>query len=114
MLHNSKESDEQKLADKCASAAKNLQECRTRHGTGNILDFVAVCALTNGDTELMKRVQSWEKESKLCTENHFTRAVRDFNPGKRAARPHSLTMRFTSSSLTASATRTSSPSRRCC
>ena len=54
-----------------------------RHGTGNILDVMAACALTNGDTELMQRVQSWEKESKLCTENHFTRAVRDFKPGQK-------------------------------
>ncbi len=87
MLHTSKDPAEQKLAAECALAAKNLQECRVRHGAGSIPDVVAACAITNADAELMKRVPSWEKESKLCTENHFTRAVRDFKPGQKNSTP---------------------------
>jgi hypothetical protein len=87
MLHTSTNAEDQKLAAECALAAKNLQECRMRHNAGNIPDVMAACALTNGDPDLMKRVESWEKESKRCTENHFTRAVRDFKPGQKNSTP---------------------------
>lgn len=87
MLRGSKDANEQKLAAECALAAKNLQECRARHGSGNIFDVMAACAFSNGDAELMKHVNSFEKESATTFQNHFTRAVRDFKPGQKNSTP---------------------------
>lgn len=87
MLHGSKDANEQKLAAECALAAKNLQECRARHGSGNIFDVMAACALTNGDAELMKRVAAWDKESERIIQNHFTKAVTLFQPGQKCSTP---------------------------
>lgn len=87
MLRESQNPGEQKLAAECALAAKNLQECRVRHGAGSIPDVMAACALTNDDQGLMKRVPSWEKETRSWAENHFTRAVRDFKAGQKTSTP---------------------------
>ncbi|MFO1484966.1 MAG: hypothetical protein U1F71_16510 [Verrucomicrobiaceae bacterium] len=87
MLCHSKDANEQKLAAECALAAKNLQECRARHGSGNIFDVMAACAFSNDDAELMKHVNSFEKESATTFQNHFTRAVRDFKPGQKNSTP---------------------------
>lgn len=87
MLRGSKDANEQKLADECALAAKNLQECRARHGSGNIFDVMSACAFSNDDAELMKHVNSFEKESATTFQNHFTRAVRDFKPGQKNSTP---------------------------
>lgn len=87
MLRHSKDSADQKLAADCAMAAKNLQECRARHGSGNIFDVMAACALTNNDAELMKRVAAWDKDSDRTFQNHFTRAVRDFKAGQKNSTP---------------------------
>ncbi|WP_449068884.1 hypothetical protein [Prosthecobacter sp.] len=87
MLSGSSDPQEKKLAEECALAAKNLQECRARHGSGNIQDVMAACALLNGDADLMKKVEAWDKESARTFQNHFTRAVRDFKPGQKVGTP---------------------------
>ncbi|MEO6787869.1 MAG: hypothetical protein ABI318_17230, partial [Chthoniobacteraceae bacterium] len=87
MLRGSKDADELKLAAECALAARNLQECRERHGSGNIPGVMAACALTNGDAALMKRVDSWEKETKRCTDNVLTRAMSSFKPDQKVSTP---------------------------
>ena len=78
---------DQELAKQCALAAKHLQECRVRHGSGNIPVVVAACALTNRDVEMMKRVTAWDKETPTLLQNHYTKAVRDFRPGSRTNTP---------------------------
>jgi hypothetical protein len=81
------EPSEQDLARQCAEAARNLQECRARHGSANIQDVMAACALLNRDDALMKRVASWEQENKASLQNHFTRAVSSPEPGRKYATP---------------------------
>lgn len=87
MLRGSKDANEQRLAAECALAAKNLQECRVRHGSGNIFDVMAACAFTNGDAELMKRVTGWDKETERIFQNHFTKAAALFQPGQKNSTP---------------------------
>lgn len=83
----SSDTNEQQIAAQCALAAKHLQECRTRHGYGNIPAVVAACALTNHDAELAKRLPAWEKESPALMQSHYTRAVRDFKTGAKVSTP---------------------------
>jgi hypothetical protein len=78
---------DQRTAEQCALAAKHLQECRTRHGAGNIPVVVAACALTNRDAEMMKRVDAWQKETPALLQNHYTKSVRDFKPGQKISMP---------------------------
>lgn len=87
LLRKSETPGERKLAAESALAAKHLQECRTRHGNGNIRGVMAACALTNDDPDLMKHVEAWDKESPRTFQNHFTRAVRDFKPGEKVSTP---------------------------
>ena len=44
------------LAARIAEAARNLQDCRARHGAKNIPACVAAAGLTHGDAALLKRV----------------------------------------------------------
>jgi len=87
LLRKSSDVSDQRLAVACAEAARNLQECRARHGSAGIPVVLAACALLNDDAALMKRVESWEKESPSSTQNHFTRAVHGFKPGQKMATP---------------------------
>jgi hypothetical protein len=83
----SSDAADQQLAAQCALAAKHLQECRARHGSANIPVVLAACALTNGDAEMMKRVEAWQKETPTLLQNHYTKAVRDFKPGAKFSTP---------------------------
>lgn len=47
---------EKDVAAQIAEAAKNLQDCRARHGAKGIPACVAAAGLTNGDAALLKRV----------------------------------------------------------
>ncbi len=87
LLRDSSDAGDRELAAACALAAKNLEECRTRHGTAGINDVVAACGLTNHDADMLKRSVSWDKESPMCTDNHFTRAVVAFKPGQKMPTP---------------------------
>jgi hypothetical protein len=75
---------EKKLAADCALAAKNLQECRARHGFGAIPAVVSAAGLTNGDKDLLKRIG----EPKLAApSNHYTRFLLATNPEQRHSTP---------------------------
>ena len=56
VLHDSKDATEQALAKEVALAAKNLQECRARHGSANIPACVAAYALTNSDAAALAKL----------------------------------------------------------
>jgi hypothetical protein len=85
-LHESPDAADRKLADDCARAAKNLQECRTRHGFPGIPAVVGPAALTNNDAALMKRLGG---EPKLAPpSNHYTRFLGGVaNPDQRHSTP---------------------------
>ena len=59
---DSKIAADEKLAGEIAEAARNMQECRTRHGASNIPAVVAACALANGDEALRKKLseETWK------------------------------------------------------
>ncbi len=87
VLHESPDKADQALAAACAKAARNLQECRTRHGSPNIPVVVAACGLLNDDQAMLGWLQSWDKEQPGPPRNAFTAAVSTFKPGQKVAIP---------------------------
>jgi hypothetical protein len=87
MLQTSSGGEESSLARQCAEAARNLQECRARHGSASIQDVMAACALLNHDEALMGRVNSWNQQSEKLLHNSFTHATVFFKPGEKIAAP---------------------------
>jgi hypothetical protein len=87
ICHKSSDPTDQELTKECALAAKQLQECRARHGAAGIPVVLAACALLNNDADMMKRVDAWQKEAPALLQNHCTRAVRDFKPGAKQSAP---------------------------
>jgi hypothetical protein len=73
-----------KLAAEVAEAAKNLQDCRTRHGFSGIPACAAAAALTNGDKALMKRVP---EPREFTFKNHYVPALVPPDPTKTQAAP---------------------------
>jgi hypothetical protein len=86
LLRDSDDPAERKLAAECALAAKNLHECRTRHGNAAIPAVVGPAALTNGDAALMKKLGG---DPKLAApSNHYTRFLSGVaNPMQRHSTP---------------------------
>ncbi len=72
-----------KLAAEIAQAAKNLQDCRTRHGAAGIPACLAACGLTNGDAAMLKRIA----EPKGLAENDYTRCLDPKDPAKAVSTP---------------------------
>ena len=87
VLHDTKDPAEQAMAKEIALAAKHLQECRARHGNGNIPACVAAYAVTNDDAVALKKLPQWDKKVPLLLQNHYTRAVRDFKPDQKNSTP---------------------------
>ncbi|QIF04972.1 hypothetical protein [Roseimicrobium sp. ORNL1] len=87
LLHESPDKADQDLAAACALAAKNLQECRARHGSPNIPVVLAACGLLNGDESMLKRLESWDETQPVHFKNAFTKAVSEFKPGQKLAIP---------------------------
>jgi len=73
-----------KLAAEVAEAAKNLQDCRTRHGFAGIPACAAAAALTNGDKTLMKRVP---EPRDFTFKNHYVPALAPPDPSKTQSAP---------------------------
>ena len=92
LFRNAKESSEQKLAAEIAEAARNLQDCRARHGSPNIPAVLAAYALSNRDNAALKRVpdESWKGE--LSQKNHYERAFFDFSRASAKCCPGSPTI----------------------
>ena len=87
ILHESKDPAEQALAQQVALGAKNLQDCRARHGNPNIPAVMAACAVANGDAAMLSKLDSWQKEEPRLWKNHYTEAVRDFKPDQKVSTP---------------------------
>jgi hypothetical protein len=86
LLRDSDDPAERALAAECAAAAKNLHECRARHGNAGIPAVVGPAALTNGDVALMKKLGG---DPKLAVpSNHYTRFLGGVaNPMQRHSTP---------------------------
>jgi hypothetical protein len=82
MLKDSSDEADRALAEQTAQAAMRLQESRVRH-FGYIPACVAVAALTNHDSELMKRVPDEGRDANWLPDNHAVRALYAFKPGQK-------------------------------
>lgn len=87
LLHDSDSVADQQLADEVAEAARNLQECRTRHGSAGIPIVLAAAGLSSRDADLLRRVPEETWKSVLAQRNHFQRATIDFTRDQRAFTP---------------------------
>jgi hypothetical protein len=87
MLRRSDAPDDRKLADETARAARHLQDCRTRHGNGNIPAVAAAAGLTNDDESLLRKVpeDTWAKV--FAAENGYRRMIVNFEPGRKYITP---------------------------
>jgi hypothetical protein len=73
-----------KLAADVALAAKNLQECRTRHGSGAIPAVVAAAGISNGDKALIRKVPETRD---YFFKNHYVAALAPADLSKPQAIP---------------------------
>ncbi|MGH7342349.1 MAG: hypothetical protein ACREKH_17830, partial [Candidatus Rokuibacteriota bacterium] len=73
-----------KLAAETAEGAKNLQECRARHGAASIAACLAAAGLANRDAALLKRIG----ESRgTAPPNHYSRCLSPRDPAKAESTP---------------------------
>lgn len=86
MLHRSDNPADQKMAEQIAEAARHPQACRTRHGAAAIPIVLAAGGLTNGDTNLPRRVpqESWQNVFSRSNQFHKTMTAK---PGQKVATP---------------------------
>lgn len=87
LLQDSDDAADQDLAAQVADAARNLQDCRTRHGSGNIPAVLAACGLATRDEAILRRIPQDTWKSVLAQKNHFQRATLNFQPDQRYATP---------------------------
>lgn len=87
LLKDTDDAEDRKLADEVAQAARQLQECRTRHGSAGIPIVLAAAGLTQRDAELLRRVPEESWKSVFLQRNHFQRATIDYQPDQRAFTP---------------------------
>ena len=80
LLHGAKDPS---LAPQIAEAARNLQECRKRHGSAGIPAVLAACGLSNGDAAMLKRIG----EPKAELNNAYTQLLDPKDPAKAASTP---------------------------
>jgi hypothetical protein len=67
-----------KLAAETAEAARNLQDCRARHGAGAIPVVLGAAGLANRDAALLRRIG----EARGEPSNHYTRCLLPRDPSK--------------------------------
>ena len=87
LFRDSSDLAEKKLADRIAEAARNLQDCRTRHGFPSIPAVLAACALANGDLDLLKKIPDERWQAALAQKNHYRAAFAEFVQGKKQSLP---------------------------
>lgn len=77
LLNESEDSADQKLAAEIAEAARNLQDCRSRHGAPRIQPVLAALSISNQDQEAhqMLDVVDWAHVKKGIEMNEYFRVV---------------------------------------
>lgn len=77
LLNESEDSEDQKLAAEIAEAARNLQDCRSRHGAPRIQPVLAALAISNQDQEAHQKldVVDWAHVKKGIEMNEYFRVV---------------------------------------
>jgi hypothetical protein len=82
MLKDSSDPADKTLAAEVAEAAKNLQDCRARHGSPNIPAVRAALALASDDAAARKSLPEETWKSVATGRSDYRRALYDFKPGE--------------------------------
>ena len=87
LLRDSADAADRKLAAEVAEAAKNLQDCRARHGSPGIPAVRAALALASGDAAARKALPEETWKSVATGRSDYRRALYDFKPGEPVTMP---------------------------
>ena len=87
LLRDSADAADQKLAAEVAEAARNLQDCRARHGSPAIPAVRAALALVSGDAAMRKSLPEETWKSVAAGRSDYRRALYDFKPGEPVPMP---------------------------
>ncbi|MBI5821876.1 MAG: hypothetical protein HZA88_23125 [Verrucomicrobia bacterium] len=82
LLKDSIDPADKTLAAEVAEAAKNLQDCRARHGSPGIPAVRAALAITSGDAAIRKALPAETWKSIGTGRSDYRRALYDFKPGE--------------------------------
>lgn len=82
LFRDSTDPSEKKLAAEVAEAAKNLQECRARHGSPGIPAVRAALALASENETIRKSLPAETWKSLITARSDYRRALYDFKPNE--------------------------------
>jgi hypothetical protein len=87
LLHESSDPGDQKLTAQLVEAARNLQECRARHGQAGIPAVRAAQALTSGDAAIRKSLPQTTWKTAATARNDYRHALFEFKPDEQVSTP---------------------------
>ncbi len=87
LLHGSAEAADQKLAGEVAEAARNLADCRARHGVPNIPAVRAALAITSGDAAMRKSLPDVTWKGLESGRNDWRHATVEYKPDEQVKVP---------------------------
>lgn len=87
LLRGSADPADQKLTAEIVEAARNLQECRARHGQAGIPAVRAALALTSGDAMIRKSLPETTWKTAASARSDYRRALFDFKPDEQVSVP---------------------------
>jgi hypothetical protein len=79
--------DDPKWDKDLTEAARNLEQCRTKHGSPNIPAVLAPAALSANDARLLARLPDPDRPQLWEPDNHYTRALRPAKAGEKTSAP---------------------------
>jgi len=87
LLRESNDTRDRELTQQLAEAARNLQECRARHGAPNIPAVRAALALSCGDEKMRAELRRETWESVATARSDYRRALFDYKKDQPASVP---------------------------
>ena len=87
LLHESSEPADQKLAAELAEAARNLSECRARHGSPGIPAVQAALAVSSGDPAVRKSLPVLTWKALETGRSDYRHALFEYKPGEQVRVP---------------------------
>jgi hypothetical protein len=87
LLHDSPDAADKKLAVEIAEAARNLADCRARHGTPNIPAVRAALGVTSSDAAIRKSLPTLTWKQLETARNDWRHATIEFKPDEQVRVP---------------------------
>lgn len=87
LLRESSDAGDRQLTAELVEAARNLQECRARHGQAGIPAVRAAQALTSGDAAIRKSLPETTWKTAATARNDYRRALFEFKPDEQISTP---------------------------